>query len=124
MLQAPIAVYTSGKGSSAAGLTATVIKDSAGEFYLEVGALMLAGTNIKRAMPECWLKTTAGTASHYQTASPTLQAPLPSKVDYHSAWTAALADPHVPQMAVSCIQPACAPLPSWPPQEGTAWLIC
>ena len=39
MLQAPIAVYTSGKGSSAAGLTATVIKDSAGEFYLEVGAL-------------------------------------------------------------------------------------
>ena len=38
MLQAPIAVYTSGKGSSAAGLTATVIKDSAGEFYLEVGA--------------------------------------------------------------------------------------
>ena len=38
MLQAPIAVYTSGKGSSAAGLTATVIKDSAGEFYLEVCA--------------------------------------------------------------------------------------
>ena len=34
---APIAVYTSGKGSSAAGLTATVIRDSHGEFYLEVG---------------------------------------------------------------------------------------
>ena len=33
---APIAVYTSGKGSSAAGLTATVVKDSHGEFYLEV----------------------------------------------------------------------------------------
>ncbi len=33
---APIAVYTSGKGSSAAGLTATVIRDSHGEFYLEV----------------------------------------------------------------------------------------
>ena len=32
---APIAVYTSGKGSSAAGLTASVIKDSHGEFYLE-----------------------------------------------------------------------------------------
>ena len=35
-LQAPIAVYTSGKGSSAAGLTATVIKSGGGEFYLEV----------------------------------------------------------------------------------------
>jgi hypothetical protein len=35
-VQAPIAVYTSGKGSSAAGLTATVVKSAAGEFYLEV----------------------------------------------------------------------------------------
>lgn len=35
-MQAPIAVYTSGKGSSAAGLTASVIKDSNGEFFLEV----------------------------------------------------------------------------------------
>jgi DNA replication licensing factor MCM5 len=35
--QAPISVYTSGKGSSAAGLTASVNKDnSTGEFYLEV----------------------------------------------------------------------------------------
>lgn len=33
---APIAVYTSGKGSSAAGLTASVVKDNHGEFYLEV----------------------------------------------------------------------------------------
>lgn len=39
---APIGVYTSGKGSSAAGLTATVIRDSQGEFYLEGGALVLA----------------------------------------------------------------------------------
>ena len=40
---APIAVYTSGKGSSAAGLTASVIKDpSSGEFYLEGGAMVLA----------------------------------------------------------------------------------
>ena len=38
---APIAVYTSGKGSSAAGLTATVIRDSHGEFYLEVSFLQL-----------------------------------------------------------------------------------
>lgn len=40
---APIAVYTSGKGSSAAGLTATVIRDaSTREFYLEGGAMVLA----------------------------------------------------------------------------------
>uniref|UniRef100_A0A7S0RN97 DNA replication licensing factor MCM5 n=1 Tax=Pyramimonas obovata TaxID=1411642 RepID=A0A7S0RN97_9CHLO len=40
---APIAVYTSGKGSSAAGLTASVIKDSqSGEAYLEGGAMVLA----------------------------------------------------------------------------------
>lgn len=38
----PIGVYTSGKGSSAAGLTASVIKDSRGEFYLEGGAMVLA----------------------------------------------------------------------------------
>lgn len=35
-------VYTSGKGASAAGLTATVCKDKHGNFYLEGGALVLA----------------------------------------------------------------------------------
>ncbi|KAL1819710.1 hypothetical protein DCAR_0416014 [Daucus carota subsp. sativus] len=40
---APVAVYTSGKGSSAAGLTASVIQDSSSrEFYLEGGAMVLA----------------------------------------------------------------------------------
>ncbi|CAK9225778.1 unnamed protein product [Sphagnum troendelagicum] len=40
---APIAVYTSGKGSSAAGLTASVVRDaSSREFYLEGGAMVLA----------------------------------------------------------------------------------
>ncbi|KAM0671648.1 minichromosome maintenance protein 5 [Ordospora colligata] len=45
-LVAPISVYTSGKGSSAAGLTASVIRDSSGEFYLEGGALVLADNGI------------------------------------------------------------------------------
>jgi len=40
---APIAVYTSGKGSSAAGLTASVIKEAGtGEFHLAAGAMVLA----------------------------------------------------------------------------------
>jgi DNA replication licensing factor MCM6 len=39
----PRAVYTSGKASSAAGLTAAVVKDAeTGEFTIEAGALMLA----------------------------------------------------------------------------------
>lgn len=39
----PIAVYTSGKGSSAAGLTASIIRDGmSGEFQLEGGAMVLA----------------------------------------------------------------------------------
>lgn len=44
---APISVYTSGKGSSAAGLTASVIRDpSSGNFNLEGGALVLADGGI------------------------------------------------------------------------------
>lgn len=40
---APRGLYTSGKGSTAAGLTATVLRDKlTGEYYLEAGALVLA----------------------------------------------------------------------------------
>lgn len=39
---APVGVYTSGKGSSAAGLTASVIRNAQGEFSLEGGAMVLA----------------------------------------------------------------------------------
>lgn len=44
---APICVYTSGKGSSAAGLTASIIKNKKqGSFHLEGGALVLADGGI------------------------------------------------------------------------------
>ena len=43
----PRAIYTSGKASSAAGLTASVIKDpETGDFCIEAGALMLADHGI------------------------------------------------------------------------------
>eukprot|EP00049_Salpingoeca_infusionum_P011179 m.192559 g.192559 ORF g.192559 m.192559 type:complete len:799 (-) comp14858_c0_seq1:250-2646(-) len=43
----PRSVYTSGKASSAAGLTAAVVKDEdSNEFYIEAGALMLADNGI------------------------------------------------------------------------------
>jgi len=43
---APLAVYTSGKGTSAAGLTAAIIKSPSGEFHLEGGALVLGDSGI------------------------------------------------------------------------------
>jgi DNA replication licensing factor MCM6 len=43
----PRAVFASGKASSAAGLTASVMKDhETGEFCVEAGALMLADNGI------------------------------------------------------------------------------
>ncbi len=44
---APRGIYTSGKGSTAAGLTATVIRDkTTGDFFLEAGALVLADNGV------------------------------------------------------------------------------
>jgi len=44
---APKGIYTSGKGVSAAGLTAAVVRDkNTGDFYLEAGALVLADQGI------------------------------------------------------------------------------
>ena len=55
----PRAVYTSGKASTAAGLTAAVVKDAEShEFVIEAGALMLAD-NVSVGMVtvtlQCWL---------------------------------------------------------------------
>jgi len=43
---APVAVYTSGKGSSAAGLTASIVSSPGGGFSLEGGAMVLADGGI------------------------------------------------------------------------------
>lgn len=54
----PRAVFTSGKASSAAGLTASVIKDpETGEFGIEAGALMLAD-NVCDMLAFLWLPPT------------------------------------------------------------------
>lgn len=42
----PRSIYTSGKSSSAAGLTACVIKDTEGDYTIEAGALMLSDSGI------------------------------------------------------------------------------
>lgn len=43
----PRAIYTSGKASSAAGLTAAVVKDEESfDFVIEAGALMLADNGV------------------------------------------------------------------------------
>ena len=63
-LQAPISVYTSGKGSSAAGLTATVVKDNSGEFFLEVCLALLAPTTCAASA-----HTSPTPSTHYATFS-------------------------------------------------------
>jgi hypothetical protein len=59
----PRAVYTSGKASSAAGLTASVIKDEeTGEFTIEAGALMLAD-NVSSGSQENLIQGLTGLSS-------------------------------------------------------------
>lgn len=51
----PRAVYTSGKASTAAGLTAAVVRDEeSNEFVIEAGALMLADNVSVRSHREQW----------------------------------------------------------------------
>ena len=51
---APRAVYTSGKASSAAGLTAAVVRDEEShEFVIEAGALMLADNVLTTTLSSC-----------------------------------------------------------------------
>lgn len=50
---APVGVYTSGKGSSAAGLTASVLKSPSGEFFLEGGAMVMADGGVYTQLRLC-----------------------------------------------------------------------
>ncbi len=58
---APRGVYTSGKGSTAAGLTAAVVREkSSGDFFLEAGALVLADGGIACLHPSSLVSTRNG----------------------------------------------------------------
>ncbi len=53
---APRGIYTSGKGATAAGLTASVLRDkTTGEYYLEAGALVIADGGIACVHPDTLL---------------------------------------------------------------------
>jgi len=60
----PRAIYTSGQSSTAAGLTATAVKDEFGEgrWTLEAGALVLADMGLRQSMK--WTRWRKGTVLH------------------------------------------------------------
>nr|AAZ32457.1 DNA replication licensing factor MCM related protein [uncultured euryarchaeote Alv-FOS1] len=62
---APRGIYTSGKGSSAAGLTATAVRDETGRWTLEAGALVLADLGLA-AIDEMDKMSTTDRDSIYQ----------------------------------------------------------
>lgn len=60
---APRGIYTSGKGSTAAGLTAAVVREkSSGDFYLEAGALVIADGGIACLHPDMLVEGAEGEA--------------------------------------------------------------
>ncbi len=61
----PRGIYTSGKGSSAAGLTATAVRDETGRWTLEAGALVLADQGLA-AIDEIDKMSTTDRDSIYQ----------------------------------------------------------
>lgn len=42
----PRSVYTSGRGTTSAGLTVALVKDESGDYIIEPGALILANNGI------------------------------------------------------------------------------
>lgn len=60
---APRGLYTSGRGTTAAGLTAAVLKDKSGEMNLEAGALVLADKGIACLHPHSKIITEKGIVS-------------------------------------------------------------
>jgi len=60
---APRGLYAAGRGASAAGLTAAVVRDKSGQFTLEAGALVLADRGVACLHPSSKILTERGVIS-------------------------------------------------------------